>query len=274
MNDGNQSGVAEEWTPPIAHLRFLVRAESRVRVVQHLESGPATQRELRAQIDASRTTVSRALQSLVERGWAERSDGAYQLTRVGRAVAGEFTGVLERLETAEELSEFLQWFPDGVETPDLLAADGVEVTYSTADAPYAPARRQTKSLHAADRLRVLLPATDLDSTRTVTEQVTAGDLDIETVVSPGVESTLESEEFAPLMREMTRTERSAVFVAREPLPLYLGLTNDDGVQVGLADDDGIPRALLETTDRSVREWGERVYQTYRNPARRKLAEEF
>jgi predicted transcriptional regulator len=182
--------------------------------------------------------------------------------------------LLDTVETVEELSEFFRWYRADVELPDLLEVSDIEVTYSTDAEPYAPARRQTEILHSAERLHVLLPAIDLDSTKTITEQVTQRGLELETVVSPNVESTIESDEFAPLMSAKIQTGRSAVFVAREDLPFYVGLADDGRVQVGLADDEGLPRALLETSDDAVREWAEDVYEGYRKRARHKPIEEF
>ena len=265
----------DEADTPLDQILFLARAESRVRVVELLvESGPATQREIRSQLDASRTTVSRSLQSLQERGWVEKSDGAYRLSRAGRIIAAEFARLLDTVNTVQELSEFLRWYPADVDVPDLLDANDVEVTYSTDADPYAPARKQTEILHTAERLRILLPAIDLDSTKTITEQITQRGLELETVVSPNVESTIESDEFAPLMREKMQTGRSAVFIAQESLPFYLGLADCGRIQVGLADEDGFPRALLETANESISSWAEGVYRDYREQAERKPIEGF
>lgn len=260
---------------PLNQLLFLVRAESRVRIIEHLvKSGPATQRELRTHLDASRTTISRSLQSLVNRSWVEESDGAYRLSRAGQIIAAEFARMLDTVKTVEELSEFLRWFPADVTAPDFHDVSDVQVTYSTDADPYAPARKQTEILHTADRLRILLPAIELESTKVITEQVTQHGLEVETVMSPGVESTIESEEFASLMREKVRTGRSSVFIAQDSLPFYLSLADDGPVQIGLADDEGLPRSLLETEDEDIREWAEIVYQNYRETARLKSASEF
>lgn len=260
---------------PREQIVFLTRAESRVRIVETLnESGPATQRELRGRLDASRTTVSRALQSLSERGWVERSDGEYSLTRTGAILATELGRVLDTIGRIDDLADFLRWFPADVDAPDFLDASDVEVTYSTNAAPYAPARKQTEIIHTADRLRILLPAIDLDSTKAIAEQVTERGLEVETVVAPGVEATMESDEFAPLIAEKVRTGRSSVYVAQDGVPFYLGLADDGRTQIGLADDEGLPRALLETTDERIGEWAESVYRDYREGARPKSAAAF
>lgn len=262
-------------TTPLDQVRFLARADSRVAVLDYLaDSGPATRRTLRSDLDASRTTVGRAVRSLAEAGWVEDAGGGVQLTHAGRVVAVEFASLLETMRTVDELAEFLRWFPPSVEAPAFHRADDVEVTTSTDADPYAPARTQSKILHTADSLRFLLPATDLESTETIVEQVTEHGLEAETVVSPGLEPTFESGDFAPLIREMVASGRSPIYVSPDPLSFYLGLADDGRVQVGVADDEGLPRALLETTDDDVREWAERVYDDRRAAARHKPLEEF
>jgi len=72
-------------------------------------------------------------------------------------------------------------------------SEGRRGKYSTPAAPYAPARTQTRVPYTADRLRVLLSAIELESTEALVEQVTDRGLAVESVVSPGVEATMESE---------------------------------------------------------------------------------
>jgi hypothetical protein len=57
-----------------------------------------------------------------------------------------------------------------------------------------------------------------------------------------------------------------MLVSPTELPFYLGLTDDGCVQIGVEDDDGLPRSLLETTDGDVMEWAESVYRKYRAEA--------
>lgn len=256
-------------------VRFLARAESRVYIMQRLaESGPATQRDLRTDLDASRTTVARSLQSLTDRDWVKLDDGAYRLTRMGAVVIEEFSGMLETVRRVDELSDFLRWFPTDEFAPDFPDLEDFEITSSGDGDPYAPARKQTEILRTADRLRVLLPSVDLEGTKTIAEQVTEHGLEAETVVSPSLEETLESDEFAPLLKRKVATGRSTVFVSSEHPPFYLGVADDGRTQVGVEDDEGFPRALLQTTDENVRAWAKDVYRAYREDARRKPIEDF
>jgi predicted transcriptional regulator len=263
----------DESATPLDQVLFLARAESRVEILRSLADSTATQRELRTRLDVSRTTVSRALQSLSEREWVEKSGDEYRLTQAGRHVLTAFDQLLETVAQVDELTEFLRWFPADIDPPDVLGANDIDVTYSTTADPYAPARTQAEILHTATQLRVLLPAIELESTKTLADQVTDRGLDVESVLSPGLEATIESDDFAPPMRRTVQAG-AKMFIAQTSLPFYLGLADDNRVQIGLADDEGIPRALLETTDDDVRTWGEDVYREYRASARYKPLEEF
>jgi len=258
---------------PLEQVRFLARADSRVRIVEQLLVAPASQRELRTRLDSSRTTVSRALRSLAAQGWVEEDGGTYWLTRSGRLVGGEFLDLLETVERTRELGEFLTWFPDDEPAPDFGDLSDATVTTTGEGEPYAPARKQSEILADADRLRILLPSIDLDATRSLVEEVERG-LEIETVVDPALEARMSSGEFAPLVRRTVETGRSTILVAQSELSFYLGIAADGRVQIGVEDDEGLPRALLETTDAEVRAWAEAVYQDHRETAREKPATEF
>ena len=163
--DGNEG--------PVETVRFLAGATSRVRVMEFLdESGPTDQPELRANLEGSRTTISRALRSLEEVDWVESEGNTYRLTYTGSVIAEEFDALLSTVRRTEELSEFLRWFPTESDAPDFIRARDVEVTASGDANPYAPAKKQAEILNTADSLRILLPSVDPDATRTLSEQVT------------------------------------------------------------------------------------------------------
>lgn len=262
---------------PREEVLFLVRAQSRTRIMEVLaeaEVESMTQGQLRGRMDASRTTVSRALNSLTEQGWVVEVNGSYRLTRTGHYIATGLDELLDTVSKVDRLDEFLRWFPPDVSAPDFPDASDVSVTYSTEAAPYAPARKQSEILRTAERLRVLLPAVDIDSTETLVEQVTDHSLDIETIVSQAVASELESDEFAPRVNEMVRNEGVSIQVAQDDIPFYLGLADSGTVQIGLAGEEGLPRALLETTDEDVYEWADRFYRDSRDHSVPKGLEDF
>lgn len=266
--------MADEATP-IDQISFLARSESRVRALERLlEAGPATQRELRTHLDASRSTIARTLSALERRGWIETADGAYRLTPVGTIVAEEFGDLVDALRATDELSTFLQWFPYAEFDIDLAALRDATITTSTSSDPYAPGRTQTELLRTANRFRGFLPAIDLEGSEAVHEQITERDFAAEIVVSTAVGETIETGEYADLFREQIGTGRLTVLVHDGDLPFYLGLADDGRVQIGVEDDEGFPRALLDAEAAPVGEWAEGVYDEYRAAARPKSLDEF
>ncbi|WP_256391870.1 helix-turn-helix transcriptional regulator [Natronoarchaeum rubrum] len=260
---------------PIEQISFLARSESRVRALERLlASGPATQRELRTHLDASRSTIARTLTGLEQRGWIESVGGAYRLTPAGTIVAEEFGNMVDALRLTDEQSTFLRWFPYAEFDLDRAALRAATITTSTSSDPYAPGRAQTELLRSTTRFRGFLPAIDLEGSEVVHEQITERDFAAEIVVSAGVDETIETEEYADLFREQLATGQLTVLVYDGDLPFYLGLADDERVQIGVEDDEGFPRALLDTDTTAVREWAESVYDEYRAAAQPKPIDEF
>jgi predicted transcriptional regulator len=252
---------------PFEHVAFLARSRNRVRLLSRLsDAGPMTRRDLRDQLDASQSTVARAVQALAERGWVESDGGTVRLTSTGKFVGDAFGDLLASLEAADDLGPFLRWFPREEFDLTLTHFRGASVTTVRAGDPYAPARVQTEFVQTADRLRTLLPSIDLEWARVVHERVTSGELEGEVVVGPRVGEAIRDGEYARLFREKLQTGRLSVYCHAEPIPVYLGLDEGTCTQIGVEDDDGMPQALLETHREAVRTWAEDVYRAYRDRA--------
>lgn len=259
----------------IEQISFLTRSETRVRILTHLlETGPTTQRAFRDELSSSRSTITRTLSALAERDWVEQSNGAYELTPQGRIVADALDMLVDTVQATDDFSTFIRWFPYGEYDVDIDQFRGAEITVSTEPDPYAPSRKHAALLQEAEHFRMVLPSIDLQVVRTTAERVTAGDMTIELIVSPGMEETIVGDEFAAAIRTQMEAGGMTVLVADEQVPFYLGLSDGETVQVGVEDDDGFPRALVESDDESLREWTEEVYDSIRESAREKPIEEF
>jgi len=259
----------------IEQISFLTRSESRVGILTHLlDAGPTTQRAFREELSSSRSTVTRALSALEDRGWVTRNGDAYQLTPQGRIVADGLDGLVDLVRATEDLSTFIRWFPIGEYDVSLDQFRGAEITASTEPDPYAPSRKHAARLREADGFRMLLPSIDLQLVRSTEERVVGGDLELELIVSPGMEATIVSDEFATALGTQVRSGGTTVLVADEPAPFYIGLSDAGDVQIGVEDDEGFPRALVESRDESLQSWAERVYESVRADAREKPIAEF
>lgn len=251
---------------------FLARAESRVRVLDYLSaSEPVQQRELQETLSQSRSAIVRAVDSLEERGWVTVESEGVRLTPVGKLVIEEFLDLVDSMETVSELAPFLEWFP--LADHDLTVEDlrGGTVTTAVDGDPYAPIREHTKLLRTAGQFRALLPSVGQEQFAEIHRRTLAGDLESELVVSPTVESTLRNDPFAPRIAAMLATGRLTIHVA-ESIPFFVGLDDDRTTQIGVEDDDGLPRALFETTNESIRAWGEALFAEYRASADEQLVQ--
>jgi predicted transcriptional regulator len=256
----------------INEICFLVRASSRVRLLEYLsESAPATQRELRDQLSQSRSTISRGVDSLVEAGWVREGSAGVEPTPTGTLVIEEFLDLAETMSTAEELSPFLEWFP--LSEFDL-AVDDLQhgtVTAAVDGDPYAPAREHTNRIRTADRFRGLLPSVGQNAISEIHRRILAGDLEATLIVSSSVETRIRTTQLASQFEEMLSTGRLTVLVA-ESVPFFLGLVDDRTTQIGVEDDDGMPRALFETESEAVREWADALFADFHESSARRLTE--
>jgi len=253
-------------TEAIDSVSFLSRAESRVCLMESLlENEPLDQRALQERLEYSRSTITRSLDSLAEVSWVTATSEGYQLTPVGRLVISDFRELLATVETTESLAPFLEWFPLSSYDISLDALRGGEVTTASKGDPLAPARTQTELLQSSSRFRGLFPSVNIEGTRLVHERTMNADLEADIVVSSDVDEMLRCEPFAPLVSELLSSDRYTIHVA-EDVPVYLGIADETTVQIGVEDDDGIPRALLETTDESVLTWAESLFSCCRQSA--------
>jgi predicted transcriptional regulator len=256
--------------PPEAfeELQFLVRSPARLRILRELSEDPGLdRRELDSRLEVSRTTVSRNLDRLVEREWVEEDRGTYRATPCGELLATELTDVLETVERARQVRPFFQWV--STESFDLGCRQlrDADVVVSTPGNPYAPVDRHVDRLSTARRLRCVLPVTGRRALETVEQAVRDGATSFEVVVAQEVAASFEHDDsLAPIFEGFRSHDRIEVFVTDAQVPYYLGIV-DDVVQVGVGDDDGVPRALVESNDEAVREWAAETYRRYRESAR-------
>lgn len=259
----------------IGTLSFLTRSEPRTRILlQLLSTQSLSRRQFRDRLSVSRSTITRALAALEERDLVAHDGKTYHLTPSGQIVAETIADAVDTLQATDELSTFLEWFPYSeydVDLDDLRTAD---ITVATDVNPYAPSRKHAEVMREAATARLLLPSIDRQLVESIGDLVVDGALSLELTIPPQMEGTVSTGKFATLLRGQIEAGGTTVFVSDAAPPFYVGLFDDDGVQVGVEDDDGYPRALLETSSDSVREWAERIYHQYRDGAREKPVEEF
>lgn len=252
---------------PLEWIVFLARSQTRVHILEQLVKNAAINRsEMNSHIDASERTITRTLNEFTDRGWVEQRDRSYQLTPTGELIAQAFLELVDSFSETAELSTFLDWFPYSEYELDVTRLLGATVTESTDSEPYAPARRQNRLMGQVSTYRALLPSVDVEGNHIANQQMEAGNLEAELIVPPRIKHTIVTHEYAHLMRDPIEDGQLTLLVADSVPEFHVGLADDEKVQIGVEDDAGLPRALVETTDSAVRDWAEQLYDEYRSQA--------
>ncbi|PSQ02829.1 winged helix-turn-helix domain-containing protein [Halobacteriales archaeon QS_5_70_17] len=259
-------------------IAFLAGSETRVRLLEELagstdsDSDPEAEAEglsrgdLRERLDAARTTITRNLEALIDRGWVRETEGRYVATPAGRLVAGALANARAAVGTADRLTPFLRWFPADEPEPPVEALRGARVVTGESGDPYAPVNTIVNCIRRSGGGRVLLPFLGLHAFEACHERVVEDGTTHEVVVTPAVAETLRTGDYAGLFADLRACDRFAAYVYDGEIPYYLGLIDEREVEIGV-DEDGTPRALLRSEAPEVREWAEAVYERYRAPAR-------
>lgn len=244
-------------------LSYLARSETRPAILSALpESGGVERRELRERVDASRSTLVRALDRMGEFGWVDDADEGYRLTALGEFVADSFEAVREDFETANGLSAFLERVPahEFDLDPHLLA--DARVTAATPAEPLAPVDRVVEIRADSERVRELSSVVARDSAEQVAERATEGSHEV-VLTADVVESLTSGSEYGEAFESALGTVD--FYVHDGDFPFLLALL-DDRVALGVVDEHDRPQVLVESADDEVYEWAERTYREYRNAA--------
>ena len=240
----------EQSTDPILALR-------RIGILETCREAPRSRRDIAAAVDASRATVYRATDELIDEGLLTRVDGGYRTTPRGRAV----TRVAERYRRGIDAVDRLDALFAVVDHPDLFAR-----AHLLADADLTVAD-ETNSYRASDRLlerwadadRVRMAAATrvnricLDACLNTTADA---DVDAELVFDPAAVPTIDQLRSASFDRPEL-FEHFELLVS-ETVPFTFVLYDDHAAIAGY-NELCIPVVLAESDDPALYRWLETRY---------------
>lgn len=252
-----------ERTDAVEDVEFLARSTTRVRLLETLrERGPATREDLREALSASRTTVSRNLDALCDRGWVRATDREYALSPGTDAIVDRFLDLESTVGIADHLRPFLEHVDDDAFDVDLGLLDEATVTVAEPGDPLAMVNAHVAAIQGSTDVLAAVPFLGLHATEAVHESVVDGDATVELVAGPRVvETLLEAPGYAELAADLQAADGFTLSRAPADVPFYVGVL-DDVVQVGV-DEDGEPRALIESTTPAVRDWARAKIDSFR-----------
>ena len=226
---------------------------------------PKPKRALEDELHVSRSTIDRAVRELELLDLVTYTGDGYAITPVGRLLAEECAALIETVEVAMRIDDVLRWIPSDELDVDVRWFADAEILTPEPGNPYAMIDRHVELLSRAEYARCLLPVVGLHGHEAAHDSVVDGGAESELIVSDDVATTLlEDPRYAPLTEEMLETDRFELYVHDGPVPFFLGAF-DGLVQLG-ADDDGTPKAMLETGAEEVLEWAHRKLDAYRRAA--------
>lgn len=241
--------------------RFLAGAPDRRRLLTHLAHTAGSPASLATDLDLSRRSIQRHLRAFVDRGWARKIDGRYQLTTTGTLVADEQRQHLETLDRIDRFDPLIRALPNSEHVPDLQWLTDATLSEATAADPQAPVHHYTNTVRSleTEHVRMISPVlsrlfhnahADLARTGTHTELVLPSSL-------------------VDRAREQNPIEFGAVVsvgvldLYRHPDEIAVGITiTDDHTLLGAYDDDGQLRVCVDSTNESFREWAIELFEQY------------
>ncbi|WP_458208116.1 helix-turn-helix transcriptional regulator [Haladaptatus sp. NG-SE-30] len=251
---------------PLDDIAFLARSPHRVAVLDVLAEGPRTRSEIREVTEISQPTLTRILGGFEDRSWVQRQGQEYSLTPFGSLLAEEFGALHETVETMQQLETIGPHLPLEEMDFDVRLFRNARITVPRPPDVQATIRRGEDLIRDASRVRWLGAYFTLDSLPKQQELVLEQGQTQEIIIaSDAFESMLSHSEAVPVVRELLATEGVNVYRYAGEIPFSLVLA-DDVVGIVPYNDEGVPCALVDTEDETIREWVVDTLDDYRNQA--------
>lgn len=259
VGDSNPLGddPADELMPEDKR-EFLLEAIRRAPLLEYLGCGSANAGEILEDVDTSRSTLHRALDSLSELEVVREAGGEYELTRLGRVIVEEMDRFGTRVWTASSLTQFLNSISmEGTEIPIEYLSDATVVRREPRQ-PHATIHRIMELFEKADELRMFSTVISPIYVDIGYKQMMDG-MAIEAIFEREVVDLMLSE--YPEKAYETMAMGNFDIYAHDDVPFELFVFED---RIGMAAHNGQGNAeiLVESDDPTVLSWAEDLYERH------------
>lgn len=248
-------------------LAFLLRSGNRTELLLALdETQPLDRYDLERRLDASRRTVTRALDALSERGYIEEGETGYSLTAFGTSVASSYRDCLQQVDLAAEYRPLLEYLDTQRFDLDPELLEGAELTVASETSPFVVLNRTLELREGATRIREAAPGVEKQSVEQLAARLRNGDgLEMEVILPPdAVETVREPDAFAGDHAVARDADAVQFYVAPEPFSVFVGVMDDTAALA--TGEGGEPLALVESDRPAFREWAEARLDEFRDAA--------
>ncbi len=248
-------------------VEFLVRSTNRLDVLTTLQEGPRDRRDLRADTDFSRVTLSRILGDLTDRGWITRTDGRYEITPEGEIVATELNRLFANLDVIDTLNETLRWLPTERFEFDLRRLADAEVMLPDAHDLTAQIRWVESQIQGTDRIRSVGRWVASEILETLVESTVGGECRCECVLEDMVVDHIRDDpELRESVRALLESGRASLYrYDGDDAEITMSILSNGVLMCGKHDARSFPEAVA-TTDEVVMEWAIGRFESLRADA--------
>lgn len=246
---------------------FILRSDTRREALVALDKqSPLDRPEIADQVDASRRTVSRTLNTLVEEGYVQSQGGVYRLTALGDFVAGLYQDWRDQLTLAKRYRPFLANVGSDFHNFEYRSLRGANLTVATEINPYAAMDRFLSIRDGATQVRAVTPMTEKQCLTQTARRLRKGEtFELEVIVAQGVlDHARPRTKDESALEEIRAAESISRFVYPGSIETMISIVDD--VAVFGAYTDRELHALLESDAPELREHATDRIDEYRRNA--------
>lgn len=257
------TGMVDDAHPP---RDLIIEVVKRAPMVAALQEGQLDRRDLERRLEMSKSTIHRNTTSLAELDLIARTDGQYELTEFGAAVAGVLATFEADMRTTVRLAPLFEAVAGIQPRCPIDAFSDATVTTTDRGDPFGPLARFVSLVNETETLRMVdsyaVAPTYIDE---IHGRVLDG-LETKVIERPDVAEDI-IKNYPTKCVELCASEFLAMRLHDE---LSFGLVIlDSHVGVGVRDAKaGVPRAFVDTDDSAVRAWAETLFESYWSDATR------
>ncbi|WP_435178093.1 helix-turn-helix transcriptional regulator [Halorussus sp. AFM4] len=232
--------------------------------LDRLADGPTAKRDLRDELDVSRSTVYKAVRELEEQGLVAETDGGVRLTLVGRLLADEYRTFETHAAGIHDCAGLLSVLPaDAPVTVDPVL--GAETVLAERHAPTRPVEYIEDLVRSADRVVGASPVVLAQYVDVFHEAIVSGGLTADLVLEAPVVEYMR-EDHADRLGEALDTGRLTIHQTDETLPFGFVASEEEGLVLIVYDESGELRGVLLNDAREAVDWGESTFRAFREGA--------
>ncbi len=269
-------GICKIYDAIDEKLKFLSTSGIRIKILTSLLEAPKTSTQLKDEIGGSTSTIIHAARDLEkEKFIVEESDG-YHLTSIGRIMALKLSEIIKTAYTVHKSEDFwinhaVDEIPNGILREVYMLWNHKVITSSTRNI----FRTLTAYLKIVRRAKVFYGVSPVfvDAFVSLVKNLLKRGAKVNIVLTEDVFEEIKKINVEEL-KELIKNKSLEIWLLNERPPFAFTVT-DSALSLGLFRKDGIydPTQDLISFDNEARKWGIKVFEYYRNKAKRVLPED-